>query len=446
MKRSINCLCLIIVAMITFAGCAKEATETVSQTKNVHFFTESIETKTTFGSIVNDEYPTFWSEGDKVKILLNLETVAGTEKTVTVTPFDDYTSAVFDANITDPKTTEYTFYSVSPASAFYSKNADQGHFTVTIPSKQTTLEKSVDESAQVLYAESITTDEMPAEVELTYQHFTAYGKLTFTNLPNEIEIQNIVLESETVDLAGKWNYFVDSKEIAPKEAEKSITITTSRAQDVWFACAPVNVAEQTITFIINTTDQGKFKKDVTFRAGTEFKSGVVASFTINMDGIEPELDTAEGSFVKIESAPVDWSGTYLIVYEAEGFAFNGNLTTLDAANNYVNVNINDKTILATSDLLKSTFEIGNKDSVYWVKSNSGYYIGKTSDTNGLLSNLNTQYENTISINDDKTVNIISSGGAYLRFNTTSGQDRFRYFKSSTYTDQKAISLYKYTNQ
>lgn len=53
---------------------------------------------------------------------------------------------------------------------------------------------------------------------------------------------------------------------------------------------------------------------------------------------------------------------------------------------------------------------------------------------------------TISINDDNTVNIISSGGAYLRFNTDSGQDRFRYFKSSTYTEQKAISLYKYTNQ
>lgn len=432
--------------MITFAGCAKEVTETVSQTKNVHFFTESIETKTTFGSIENNEYPTLWSDGDKVKILLNLETVAGTEKTVAVTPFDDYTSAVFDADITDPETTEYTFYSVSPASAFNGKSAVQRRFTVTIPSNQTTLENSVDESAQVLYAESITTDEMPAEVELTYQHFTAYGKLTFTNLPQNIEIQNIVLESETVDLAGKWNYFVDSKEIAPKEAEKSITITTSRAQDVWFACAPVNVAGQTITFIINTTDQGKFKKDVTFRAGTEFKSGVVASFTINMDGIEPELDTAEGSFVKIESAPVDWSGTYLIVYEAEGFAFNGNLTTLDAANNYVNVNINNKTILATSDLLNSTFEIGKEGSDYWVKSNSGYYIGQTADGNALLSDLNTQYENTISINDDKTVNIISSGGAHLRFNTTSGQDRFRYFKSTTYTNQKAISLYKYTNQ
>ncbi|MBQ6880440.1 MAG: hypothetical protein IJN52_09590 [Bacteroidales bacterium] len=445
MKRSINCLCLIIVAMITFAGCAKEVTETVSQTKNVHFFTESIETKTTFGSIVNDEYPTLWSDGDKVKILLNLETVAGTEKTVAVTPYDDYTSAVFDADITDPETTEYTFYSVSPASAFNGKSADQGRFTVTIPSHQTTLENSVDESAQVLYAESITTDKMPAEVELTYQHFTAYGKLTFTNLPQNIEIQNIVLESETVDLAGKWNYFVDTKEIAPKEAEKSITITTSRDQDVWFACAPVNVAGQTVTFIINT-DQGKFKKDVIFRAGTEFKSGVVASFTINMKDIEPELDTAEGSFVKIESAPDDWSGTYLIVYEDEKFAFNGSLTTLDAANNYVEVSIEDNTIDATSDLLESTFEIGKNDSYYWVKSNSGYYIGRTANSNGLLSNLTTQYENTISINDNKTVNIISSGGAHLRFNTSNGQDRFRYFQSSTYENQMAISLYKYTNQ
>ena len=53
----------------------------------------------------------------------------------------------------------------------------------------------------------------------------------------------------------------------------------------------------------------------------------------------------------------------------------------------------------------------------------------------------TAYTNTISLGSDG-VNIKSSGGAYLRYNATSGQDRFRYFKSGTYTAQKPVQLYK----
>ena len=58
----------------------------------------------------------------------------------------------------------------------------------------------------------------------------------------------------------------------------------------------------------------------------------------------------------------------------------------------------------------------------------------------------TQYINTISINNDSSINIVS-GGAYLRFNNSTNQgDRFRYYKSSSYTGQQPISLYKYTGQ
>lgn len=49
--------------------------------------------------------------------------------------------------------------------------------------------------------------------------------------------------------------------------------------------------------------------------------------------------------------------------------------------------------------------------------------------------------NTISLNEDGTVDIVS-GGAYLRFNYSSNQMRFRYYKSATYASQQPITLYK----
>ncbi len=163
------------------------------------------------------------------------------------------------------------------------------------------------------------------------------------------------------------------------------------------------------------------------------------SIAATVEATTAEAPAASGAvYTKVTSAPADWSGEYLIVYEGGGVAFNGNLTTLDAVSNTINVTITDNTIASTSEIDKSSFTI---DANGYIKSASGYYIGQTSNANGLKSNTTTTYTNTLSINNDGTVNIVS-GGAYLRYNDTSGQYRFRYFKSSTYTNQKAITLYK----
>jgi fructose-1,6-bisphosphatase/inositol monophosphatase family enzyme len=47
------------------------------------------------------------------------------------------------------------------------------------------------------------------------------------------------------------------------------------------------------------------------------------------------------SYVKVTSAPADWAGDYLIVYEAGNVAFNGALETLDAVENTIAVTIAD---------------------------------------------------------------------------------------------------------
>lgn len=147
---------------------------------------------------------------------------------------------------------------------------------------------------------------------------------------------------------------------------------------------------------------------------------------------------AEATYTKVTSAPADWSGEYLIVYEAGGVAFNGALTTLDAVSNTISVTISDNQIAATDAINNATFTINASGHV---KSASGYYIGQTSNANGLKSSTSTTYSHSISLNNDGTVNLVS-GGAYLRYNSASNQWRFRYYKSSSYTGQKAICLYK----
>ncbi len=179
-------------------------------------------------------------------------------------------------------------------------------------------------------------------------------------------------------------------------------------------------------------------------AGTTYYSTAIdtSSSGGNQGGSDSTQPTVTKNYVKVTEAPADWSGDYLIVYEDENMAFDGSLGTLDAVNNYITVTITDGKIEATDEIQESQFTIEKSGSNYVIKSASGYYIGQTSNANGLKSHTSTTYSNTISMNSDDTVNLVS-GGAYLRFNTTSGQDRFRYYKSSSYTGQKAITLYKY---
>ena len=147
--------------------------------------------------------------------------------------------------------------------------------------------------------------------------------------------------------------------------------------------------------------------------------------------------TAAETWTKVTSAPDDWSGDYLIVYEAGSVAFDGSLKTLDAPSNTKSVTISDGTI--TTDGCDYYFTIEAKEATagtYTIKNKSGFYIGKTSSSNnGINSSQSTPYTNTLSLKGGN-ISIKSSANMYLKYNTS--DKRFRYYSSG----QQAIQLYK----
>ena len=148
------------------------------------------------------------------------------------------------------------------------------------------------------------------------------------------------------------------------------------------------------------------------------------------------------SYVKVTEAPADWSGDYLIVYEngANSRVLDGGLDNLDAEGNYITAAIVDNKIEATDATNAAKFTIEKNGSAYAIKSASGKYIGNSKDQNKLLTDK--KYDNTLTLQADGSVDIVSAN-SHLRSNieTTNG-NRFRYYKSSTYTKQKAVALYK----
>jgi len=159
------------------------------------------------------------------------------------------------------------------------------------------------------------------------------------------------------------------------------------------------------------------------------------------------------TYNKVTSTPSDWSGEYLIVCENNSVVFNGALSTLDAGNNVItNVAINNGVINPTDNLNAATFTIAkvNNTSFYSIKNKGNKYIGwANANKNGLTAST-TIMSNAISLQNTGSKIVIqgtNSGSAiskYLRFNSTVGNDtyRFRYYSDSNET--KDIQLYKKT--
>ena len=449
MKKVINSLFVIIAAMVTFAGCQKEENNAPAtpETKTVQFFANSIETKTHFGDKTADnKYPTLWDAGDKVKVLMNLENVSGVSKLeatsqaiATSDIFNDGTSARFKVELnSDYQTTAYTYYAVAPSTAYNAKSADDGRLTVIIPSNQTPTASGLDKAAQIIYAVSDTYPSIQDAIALDFKHFTAYGKFSLINLTNQIgTIASVSLEFVGVNVAGKWNYYPATDTKGEQDGSNKITLTTSSATNLWFACAPADVSDKTMKVTVTDVKGKQLVKEIRMPAKRVFESGKVSSFTVDMSGIVPPVQETTKCYKKVTESQSDWTGTYLIVYEdgAKAYVFNAT----DAANGYLSATISDGTIASTSETDAVQVQIESMNGGYAIKSSKGYIYGKSND-NKLNFNSTTQQLNEIEY-ESTGVKIVSLTSV-LRFNSTSGQMRFRYYKSSSYSSQKPVQLYK----
>ena len=177
----------------------------------------------------------------------------------------------------------------------------------------------------------------------------------------------------------------------------------------------------------NVTEARKYSANVTLSSGA---IDVVVPISLEV------INEAPVEYVKVTSAPTDWSGEYLLVYEnssTEAYVWTG----VDAAYSYASATISDNKITKPSTAAKLT--IASMDGGYSILvnggTNDGKYVGRTAGSNGM------------DFNASAIVNVISySGGLTIGSNTStvaklqyySNDKKFRYYTSS----QKAVQLYK----
>ena len=436
MKKFFNTLFVIIAAMVTFAACVKEENAPASEIKTVQFFAESIQTKTAFGTPDGTSYPTLWTENDaKVKLSLNY---ASPKDADVDEVSDDFKTAHFSAEIKDDESGEYTFYALSPASAFNSFSEPLSYLSANIPTTQAPLANSVDEKAQILYAVSEQFDEMPSSVSLNFHHFTAYGKLSFVNLGlGDATVTSVTITS-SVNFAGRWNYMVKSGEFMVNSGSKEITLTTSDTENLWFACAPVDMNNQTLTFTVNT-DKGPLAKTVTL-TGKKFEAGKIAAMKVDMTGVQ----FAESVVYDLVTDPSDLTAnSKVIIVAAESDVA---LSVTQNSNNRGEASVTksaDKSAISDpgSAVQIMTIEDGTKNGTISFNVGNGYLYAASSSSNYLRTESTKSDNSSWKVTITDGVATIIAQGANTR-NTMQYNNSNNLFSCYGSASQKKLAIYK----
>ena len=424
MKKITNLL--LAASVIAFAAsCNKEIEqETPDQTGKVTVLTahvdNGIKTRTTL-----DDVNVVWSNSDEITAFNSSSKFNSQSTTVS--------EGGAIARFTFGEGAQNLIYALYPKD----DNAvlNNGTITTTIPTEQDAVANSFANGAALAIAKVTDPDDI---------HFkNAGGLIAFKiNAPNH-NIVSMTL-SATEAMTGQVAVSINASDVVTTQCsgENYVTVTGSFTSDNFYyaVIAPGTYSNVTITFTDSDNKTATYTKDANLVVERNDHLLIGAFSPEDERWQEEQTDVY---YEKVTSSDGLENGQYLIVYEAGPLAFNGGLTTLDAENNGFSVTISDNKIPSSQEIDAKNFTISVNNNSYTIKSASGYYIGNTTNSNGIDTNKSTEYSNTISIDASGNATIISSGGAYLRFNNSANAGmRFRYYKSSSYASQKPIALYK----
>ena len=330
-----NLIALSAAAILLLAGCQKQA-----ELPSALVFTSEKPAFADETRTVWDGQTIVWEAGDAISLAYRADgsysgsfyssdpLASGGQTARFVVPFDG------------PQSGEYAFLAVYPQQPGIDF-ADAPIATVTVPVVQTPRYDSFDPAADLLVGRTDQTysGRPSGEIPLRWSRVTAHGDLTLKNLsiPDGEALRRITFEAQKgADLVGaQWLDLADEVSVdsfAPTGDNlipnvvvvdpANLSLSPDGSLHVWVSILPETLTELTVTL---ETNKARYEK--TF-SGIEktFRQNARNLLGINMSGAErtsTEVPAAQ-YYVKLTEEPSDWTGDYLIVYEAGSLVLDSN--------------------------------------------------------------------------------------------------------------------------
>ncbi len=414
----------LLLLLALSAGCAVQEVEIAEPSPKEHvvqFTAKEMETRTAFGSPSGMSFPTLWTQNDKeVLVSVNNEPAQAAELTVS----SDYKTATFRATFGDHSS--YTFYAVSPASAVAGMSPSRRSWKVTIPPEQTPLAESCDEAAQILVAKTEELPSAPEELEMPFEHLTAYMSITLKGLPEGTEVSAVELTAG-VPLVGDFYYDCESGGLTDDGASSTVTLKTDASGAVWAACAPVDLSGKPMTVTV-ITPEGNYVKKIVFPEGRKLTPGMIGIFSIGMSGIEPEAPATEEFFELVTDASTLQEGDEVIIATPQ---YSYALSTTQNTNNR-----GREAVVIDGDKI---FEPSSKVQVLTLEGSAGEWHFKVSDGQYLYTTSSTnsgrQYLRTGALNQSSVFNAwsisVSGGNASISAKVSNNTTKYLIYNNSS---------------
>ena len=285
-------IALAALALTSCLSVTKEVKVKPGDAVTVNFRAGTDATKTAFIDQTSaGYYPVRWTDTDNVAVSLNVDGW----QTLAAVPSDSRATATFSGEFVAAE--NYRFYAVSPAAAVKDMNASKGAWLLNIPWTQTPIAGSADPRAIIIGASTNETASLPNPVTFLFGHLTAYMRITLTGLTSSYGAVSSLDIVSSQAFAGDWYYSLDDGSFSPRDASRSMHVVTSSVEDVWIACAPVDMSYQELTVTVNCAT-GSVRRTVTFPSGRRYTSGMVSTVTIDMSTATPvEVEASTAAFL-----------------------------------------------------------------------------------------------------------------------------------------------------
>ena len=159
--------------------------------------------------------------------------------------------------------------------------------------------------------------------------------------------------------------------------------------------------------------------------------------TVEVLDLEPYVNIGVTTFTKTSTKPTGgWAGTYLIGDSTGKTILDGSLSPLPGGGqNYATLASLPDSVTATSELISKSFTIKATatEGVYTIRSNSYYFIGNTTTSNGMDTSIGESYN--VSISDS---GVVSMNSTTLAYNSGTA---YRFFSNLT-DNIRAASLWR----
>ena len=428
---------LAALAALTLAGCHKTVSEPVHA---LILTSEEPSTRTGWNGETIE-----WTAGDAISMAYS---VNGSFVGPNLYPSDALTENSLTAafrvpgNFPTNLVGAHHFYAVYPAVEGTDFSGAPDVFTA-VPEIQTPTATSFDPAADLMAATS-TGDwrSLPASpIPMIWTRLTAHGDITLKNLALDADetVQSIVLQAQNgAELTG--DVIIDlcnTEEFATAGVPRVTVLADNLSVDAsgnlrfWVSIFPVELTELTVTL---TTDKAVYRRSI------QGISKIFAQNTRNILGISMQgatktpISPMGENYVKVTQAQTDWTGDYLIVYEADGLVLDSD----GDAKTHASVSISDG---------KIPYESAKAYNIRIEKSGTGYSMKMGDNYYGLNSSSNALNVSTSEPADNYRWTFQTTNGVtraynvkyptrFLQFNASSKQ--FRCYTSA----QKDVTFFK----